>query len=99
MTSAEQIDRLAKFIMAEVEGEPSRSEGAVETAIRIIKAQAFRIARAQEVIDVADVLRDVPEGRLAARLQLVLRRVNAALTKDRQRTSAREIEEAGREEE
>ena len=32
-----QIDRLAKFIMAEVPGEPSASEGAVETAIRVIR--------------------------------------------------------------
>ena len=33
----EQIDLLANFIMAEVEGEPSQSEGACECAIRIIK--------------------------------------------------------------
>ena len=32
-----QIDKLAKFIMAEVEGEPSENEGAGDTAIRIIK--------------------------------------------------------------
>ncbi len=32
-----QIDKLANFIMAEVEGEPSISEGAGDTAIRIIK--------------------------------------------------------------
>ena len=33
----EQIDRLANFIMAEVDGEPSQSQGAVDTAIRIIR--------------------------------------------------------------
>lgn len=33
-----QIDKLAKFIMSEVEGEPSQSEDAVDTAIRIIKS-------------------------------------------------------------
>ena len=34
----EQIDILANFIMAEIDGEPSRNEGAGNTAIRIIKA-------------------------------------------------------------
>ena len=33
----EQIDKLANFIMSEIEGEPSQDEGAVDTAIRIIK--------------------------------------------------------------
>lgn len=33
-----QIDKLANFIMSEVEGEPSQSQGAVDTAIRIIKS-------------------------------------------------------------
>lgn len=32
-----QIGRLANFILAEVPEEPSRSEGAVDTAIRIIR--------------------------------------------------------------
>ena len=32
-----QIGRLADFILAEVPGEPSQSEGAVDTAIRIIR--------------------------------------------------------------
>jgi len=32
-----QIERLANFIMAEVPGEPSQSEGAIDTAIRIIR--------------------------------------------------------------
>ena len=32
-----QVDRLAKFIMEEVEGEPSQSEGTIDTAIRIIR--------------------------------------------------------------
>jgi hypothetical protein len=36
-TSQQQVDRLAKFIMEEVPGEPSHSEGAVDTAIRIIR--------------------------------------------------------------
>lgn len=33
----DQIDELARFIIEHVPGEPSRSEGAVECAIRIIK--------------------------------------------------------------
>jgi len=32
-----QIAELAKFIMQEVEGEPSESEGAVDTAIRVMR--------------------------------------------------------------
>ena len=32
-----QIDYLAEFIMNNIEGEPSRSEGAVETAVRLLK--------------------------------------------------------------
>ena len=35
--SESQIDRLANFIMAEVPGEPSQSEGAGDTAIRVIR--------------------------------------------------------------
>ena len=37
-TAQQQIDRLARFIMDEVPGEPSQSQGAVDTAIRIIRA-------------------------------------------------------------
>lgn len=37
-TAAEQqIDELAQFIMAEIPGEPSKSEGAVDTAIRLLR--------------------------------------------------------------
>jgi hypothetical protein len=36
-TAIQQIDRLATFIMDEVPGEPSQSQGAVDTAIRIIR--------------------------------------------------------------
>ncbi len=34
----DQIDRLAKFIMAEVPGEPSQNESAIECAIRLIRS-------------------------------------------------------------
>ena len=36
-TAEAQIDRLAKFILEEVESEPSENEGAVDTAIRVIR--------------------------------------------------------------
>ena len=35
----EQIDQLANFIMAEIPGEPSQSQGSVDTAIRIMTNQ------------------------------------------------------------
>lgn len=44
---SEQIDKLAKFILAEIPGEPSSSEGAVDTAIRLLRHHVVR--RAQRV--------------------------------------------------
>lgn len=41
----EQIDRLVRFIMDEVPGEPSRSEGAVDTAIRAMRDLRAEVAR------------------------------------------------------
>lgn len=38
MSANEQIEKLAVFIMSEVDGEPSASEGAGDTAIRVIKS-------------------------------------------------------------
>lgn len=32
----DEIEKLAQFIIQEVPGEPSRSEGAIETAIRVL---------------------------------------------------------------
>ena len=46
-----QIDKLANFIMSEVEGEPSQSEGAVDTAIRIIKSYQNQETLSQDWID------------------------------------------------
>lgn len=37
MTAEEQINKLAAFIMSEIDGEPSRNEGAVDTAIRLLE--------------------------------------------------------------
>src|SRR5699024_995883 len=45
-----QIDKLANFIMSEVEGEPSQNQGAVDTAIRIIKSYQNQETLSQEWI-------------------------------------------------
>ena len=46
-----QIDKLANFIMSEVEGEPSQSQSTVDTAIRIIKSYQDKEMLSQEWID------------------------------------------------
>ena len=43
MTAKTETEALANFIMAEVPGEPSKSEGAGETAIRIIRDLQSRL--------------------------------------------------------
>ena len=43
-----QIETLAKFIIAEIPGEPSQSEGAVDTAMRIIRDLKSRLAESEE---------------------------------------------------
>jgi len=45
-----QIDRLANFIMAEIPGEPSQSEGAVDTAIRWMRS-ALEATRRSALVD------------------------------------------------
>jgi hypothetical protein len=47
---AAQIERLATFIMREIPGEPSQSEGAVDTAIRVLGAQAARLAAVEQYV-------------------------------------------------
>ena len=57
MTAKSEIDRLAKFIMAEVPGEPSQSDGAGGTAIRIIRTQQAHIEELENTRGLAvDVL-------------------------------------------
>ena len=48
-----EIDKLANFIMAEVKGEPSVSEGAGVTAIRIIKNLQAELAKHHEAAQAA----------------------------------------------
>jgi hypothetical protein len=45
-TNAQQIDRLARFILMNFMNEPSRSEGAVDVAIRLLE----RLARFDALI-------------------------------------------------
>ena len=48
-----QIDKLANFIMAEVPNEPSQSEGAVDTAIRIIATLTTALTEAEAKLAMA----------------------------------------------
>lgn len=43
-----QIDKLANFIMREVPGEPAKSEGAVECAMRVISVLQQRVAQLEQ---------------------------------------------------
>ena len=43
-SASQQIDRLATFIMEQIPGEPRRSEGAVDTAIRLLSEARKAIA-------------------------------------------------------
>jgi hypothetical protein len=63
-----QIDQLAKFIMANVPGEPSQSQGAVETAIRIIDRLQAEVERLEEIeadysVDYAKLERQLADQR------------------------------------
>ena len=58
-----QIAELAAFILEEFPGEPSRSEGSVDTAIRLLRKSLDLAARIQEVerkIDQSQELRYDP---------------------------------------
>jgi hypothetical protein len=46
-----EIDRLAEFIIANVPSEPSRSEGAVDTAMRVITEALATIQQVRELAD------------------------------------------------
>ena len=51
MSAKEQIEKLANFIMKEVDDEPSVSEGAGDCAIRIIKELLERVECAEADAD------------------------------------------------
>lgn len=48
-----QINELAEFIMHEVDGEPSENQGAVDTAIRVIRALQAKVDEAREALEEA----------------------------------------------
>ena len=62
--SKEQIDILADWIMSNIKGEPSESEGAGDTAIRIIK----RLQAENKVLK--DALNHVDNNAFAIRLAI-----------------------------
>lgn len=43
-----QVNQLATFIMENIEGEPSQSEGAIDTAIRIMAKQKAQVKELRE---------------------------------------------------
>ena len=47
----DQIDVLANFIMRNVPGQPSQSQGAVDTAIRTIKTLQARVRELEEALE------------------------------------------------
>ena len=52
MTARQQIDVLANYIMAEIPGEPSRSEGAGDTAMRLLKKYRAALQSAKSELGV-----------------------------------------------
>lgn len=57
--SEAQIDKLAKFIMDEVPGEPSRDQNAVDTAIRLIREHLAQRPLVEQLTDETGQLLDV----------------------------------------
>ena len=49
-TLKSQIDRLANFILSEIPEEPSQNEGAIDTAIRIMRDQQ-KVTRPSEALN------------------------------------------------
>lgn len=50
-TSESELKRLADFIVSEIPGEPSRSEGAVDTAIRLLQQGARDVKRFRSMLE------------------------------------------------
>ena len=44
-TPSQQIERLANFIMNNIPGEPSKSEGAIDTAMRILSSSRTELLK------------------------------------------------------
>ena len=58
MTAEQQTDVLAKYIMAEIPGEPSHNEGAGNTAVRVLKQ--YRRALGQIMDEIGEPQPDYP---------------------------------------
>jgi hypothetical protein len=91
---SDQIDRLAKYIMAEVPGEPSQSEGAVDTAIRVMRDMQARLAAAEEKARGCDdcpelIVRDNARAMVCA-LKGELKTANAALAEEQRKVDRAE---------
>jgi hypothetical protein len=54
MSAKSELDVLANFILAEVPGEPSRSEGAGRTAVRIIRHLTEQVAALEKRLEAAE---------------------------------------------
>ena len=61
--SQEEIDRLSEFIMGEVPGEPSQSEGAIDTIIRVYWEMKERIEAGERLMEkIARSIKDHEAG-------------------------------------
>ena len=78
----EQIDIFANFIMNEIDGEPSRSEGAGDCAIRIIRQLEIKLENAEVAQSNAEVIVNVLEN--------VLHKVCIQATRHKRATDERE---------
>ena len=60
-TSRHQIDRLATFITSHIPGDPSQSQGAVDTAIRLLGTHVEVMGRIADLRDSLDIWKGQPD--------------------------------------
>lgn len=75
-----QVDKLANFIMAEIPGEPSKSEGAVDCAIRLLR-QGKELHEAIDELDRLERAAD-PSGPAIVARGAAWRRVQSAIGRE-----------------
>ena len=56
-----EIERLGQFILHEIPGEPSQSEGAVDTSIRLIRALRTKLVEARKILMAVEDLHELDE--------------------------------------
>lgn len=76
----EQIEQLANYIMHEVEGEPSQSEGAVECAIRLLKTFEYNWKVMEAAFEQA--MTHIPENQNRVRVEC-MRAARESLRKEK----------------